>query len=171
MDNGYDYDPIAREGLNPTRRYHDVRPRQMARGLITLTGPTNSATLSLYNESQGDRLLVVRTYNLFTTVAHLVLVQLQQGKQGTAGGSVAPMIPGESVAGTLYSLDTATALPNPDYMVDVLYNRPAWDYAFPFQVLHPNWSVSFQDTTAAETMRLAIMWEAIYPDQLDYFRL
>jgi hypothetical protein len=163
-------DAIGREHLNPTRPYHDVRPRQMARGLITLTGPATSATLSLYNESLGDRLLVVRAYNLFTTVAHLVLVQLQQGKQGTAGGSVAPMIPGENVAGTLYSLDTATVLPAPDYMVDVIYNRPAWDYAFPFQVLHPNWSLTFQDTTAAETMRLALMWEAIYPDQLDYFR-
>ena len=163
-------DPIGREGLNPTRRYHDARPRQMARGLITLTTPVNSATLSLYNESLGDRLLVVRAYNLFTTVAHLVLVQLQQNKQGTAGGSVAPMVPGDVTAGTLYSLDTATVLPNPDYIVDLPYNRPAWDYAFPFQVLHPNWSLSFQDTTAAETMRLAIMWEAIYPDQLDYFR-
>jgi hypothetical protein len=163
-------DHIAREHLNPTRQYHDVRPRQMARGLITLT-PVNSATLSLYNESLGDRLLVVRAYNLFTTVAHLVLVQLQQGKQGTVGGASAPTIPGEAVNGTLYSLDTATALTSPDYIVDLPYNRPAWDYAFPFQVLHPGWSLTFQDTTAAELMRLAIMWEAIYPDQLDFFRL
>lgn len=163
-------DAIGREHLNPTRQYHDVRPDQMARGLITLT-PTNSATLSLYNESQGDRLLVVRAYNLFTTVSHLVLVQLQQGKQGAAGGSVAPMLPGEAVAGTLYSLDTVTALPNPDYIVDLPYNRPAWDYAFPFQVLYPNWSLTFQDTTPTELMRLAIMWEAIYPDQLHFFRL
>ncbi len=161
-------DPIAREHLNPTRQYHDVRPSQMARGQISLTA-VNNTTLSLYNESQGDRVLVVRAWNLFTTVAHLVLVQLQQGKQGTVGGNVVPVLPGEATLGTLYSLDTATALPNPDYIVDLPYNRPAWDYAFPFQVLYPNWSLTFQDTTAAELMRLAIMWEAIYPDQLHFF--
>lgn len=156
------------EGENPTRRYRSFRPRQAARGVITLTGPTNNATLSLYNNSSGVHVLVVRAFMVSSTVAHLVLVARQQGAQGASGGTIVPGVTGDGArAGLLYSLDTATAI-TPDYLVPSQFNWPAFGLEFPFEVLQPGWSLTFQDTTAAETMRLAVIWEAVQADQLDF---
>lgn len=156
------------EGENPNRRYKWFRPRNAARGVITLTGPTNNATLSLFNNSTGPHVLIVRAFMVSMTTAHLALVARQQGAQGTQGGQVVPLVAGEGArAGQLYSLDTATAL-TPDYLVPAQFNWPAFGLDLPFEVLLPQWSLSFQDTTAAETMRLAVLWEAVQADQLDY---
>ena len=157
------------EGYNPTRPYNsDVRPRQGYRGHITIT-PTNNATLSLYNNSGGAHALVVRAYTIFTTAAHVVLIATQQGKQGAGGGTISPFVPGEaSGPGQLFSLDTATAL-TPDFFLPGVIGTPNFGLDFPFGALLPGWSLSFQDTTAAEVMRLGLIWEAIFADELDYY--
>jgi len=156
------------EGANPTRDYRGIHPRQQARGVITLTGPTNNATLSLYNNSNAGSVLVVRAFVVNTTVAHLVLVARQQGTQGASGGTISCGVTGDGArAGQLYSLDTATAI-TPDWLVPVNFNAPSFGVDFPFEYLQPGWSLSFQDSTAAETMRLAILWEAVRIDQVDY---
>jgi hypothetical protein len=153
---------------NPARRYKWFRPRQANRGVISLAGPTNSATLSLFNNSTGAHLLVVRAWSVAPTTAMQVLIASQRGPQGSAGGVVTPIVAGEAAqAGALYSLDTATAL-TPDWIAPVQTNWATWAQDFPFAIVMPGWSLSFQDSTAAETMYLAIFWEAILPDELDF---
>lgn len=157
------------ERHNPKRTYaNDLHPRQGARGAITITTPTNNGTLALFNNGAADDIIVVRDYVLITAVAHLVAVALVNGTLGTAGGSIVRTYAGgATAAGQLQSLDTATAL-TADYYVPVVYNWAQWNHDFPFQVIAPGWSLQFQDTTAAETMRLAIFWEVVKLDQIDF---
>src|SRR6266849_1169328 len=154
--------------VNPRRQYHGFRPRQSFRGAITLTGPTNNATLVLYNASNSTHVLVVRDFVVVTTVAHLVAVATVQGTVGTSGGSITTGVAGgASGPGQLQSLDTATAV-TADYYVPAQVNWPQFNHDFPFHVLQPGWALEFQDLTAAETMRLAMTWEAIAIDELDF---
>lgn len=154
--------------VNPYREYRGFRPRRGFRGAITITGPSNNGTLALYHAGSGTGVLVIRDFLVVTTVAHLVAVQLVQGSLGTAGGSIAPVVSGTAAgSGTLQSLDDAATL-TADYYVPAQFNWPQFNHDFPFQVLQPGWSLQFQDTTAAETMRLAIAWEQIAPEHLDY---
>ena len=155
-------------GENPTRRYKWFRPRQAYRGAITLSGPVNNATLLLNNNSTGPLIIVVRDFLVVTTAAHLIAVAAFNGTLGSSGGTITPMISGEAQGpGVLYSVDDSTTR-IADYYVAAQLNQPQWRHDFPFQILQPGQSVLFQDTTGAETMRLAILWEAIYSDELDW---
>ena len=154
--------------VNPYREYHNYRPRRGWRGAITITSPTNSGTLALYHTGSAPHLIVVRDFLVVTTVAHLVAVQLVNASLGTSGGSIVPGVAGGAAGpAQLQSLDTATLL-TADYYVPAQSNWPQFNHDFPFQVLQPGWSLQFQDTTAAETMRLAIAWEVIAPEHFDY---
>lgn len=153
---------------NPKRPYRDFRPRQGARGAITITSPTNSATLALFHNGVADEIIVVRDFVVITTVAHLVFVALVNATLGTAGGTIVTTYAGGAAkAGQLQSLDSTTIL-TPDYFVPNQTNWPQWNHDIPFQLMSPGWSLQFQDTTAAETMRLAIFWEVVKNDQIDY---
>jgi len=159
---------LMEDHVNPRRQYHGLRPRQSYRGAITLTGPTNNATLGLFNGSKSTHVIVVRDFVVITTVGHLVAVTTAQSSFGTSGGLITPGVTGDAAGpGQLQSLDTATAL-TADNFVPVQFNWPQFSHDFPFQVLQPGWAVEFQDTTAAETMRLAMTWEAIAIDELDF---
>src|SRR5260370_29783620 len=103
--------------VNPRRQYHGFRPRQSYRGAITLTGPTNNATLGLYNGSKSTHVLVVRDFIVITTVGHLVAVTTAQSNFGTSGGLITPGVAGDAAgAGQLQSLDTATAITDANFM-------------------------------------------------------
>jgi hypothetical protein len=156
------------EEHNPKRQYHGFRPRQASRGAITITTPVNSGTLALFNNGPADAIIVVRDFVLITTVAHLVAVALVNASLGAASGAIVRTYGGGATpAGQLQSLDTAT-LVTADYYVPVNYNWAQWNHDLPFQFMLPGWSLQFQDTTAAETMRLAIYWEVVNPDQIDF---
>lgn len=153
---------------NPKRPYLGFHPRQSYRGAITITTPTNSGTVALYNTSSASQILVVRDFLVVTTVAHLVAVALVSGTLGTSGGAIATVYAGGAAGpGQLQSLDTATLI-TADYYVPAQSNWPQMNHDFPFQFLPPGWSLQFQDTTAAETLRLAISWEAVTPDEIDF---
>src|SRR5260370_40102641 len=88
--------------VNPRRQYHGCRPRQAYRGAITLTGPTNNATLGLFNGSKSTHVLVVRDFVLITTVGHLVAAATVQSRFGTAGRLITPGVAGDAAgAGAL----------------------------------------------------------------------
>lgn len=161
------FDPNP-EYQNPTRRYKAFRPRQAYRGVITLATPTNNATLSLYNSGSGPQVLVVRAFTVAPTTAKSVFIAREKGSQGSSGGLIQPVM-GATPAGPgqLFSLDTATAL-TPDYLATPQSNSPIWPYEFPVDVLVPGHSLVFQDTTAAEAFSLAILWEAITVEELDF---
>ena len=154
--------------VNPYREYRSYRPRRTWRGAITITTPTNSGTLALYHTGSAPHLIVIRDFLVVTTVAHLVAVALVNSSLGSSGGQIVPVVSGGAAGpGQLQSLD-ATTLLTADYYVPAQSNWPQFNHDFPFQVLQPGWSLQFQDTTAAETMRLAITWEAIDIAHFDF---
>src|SRR5260370_20720116 len=117
--------------VNQRRQYHGFRPRQSYRGAITLTGPTNNATLGLFNGSKSTHVIVVRDFVVITTVGHLVALTTAQSSFGTSGGLITPGVAGDAAGpGQLQSLHTATAL-TADNLVPVQLNCP------PFTPPHP----------------------------------
>ena len=157
------------ERHNPKREYSGhLHPRQGARGAITITTPTNNGTLALFNNGAADDIIVVRDFVVVTTVAHLVAIALVNATLGAAGGTIVRTYAGgATAAGQLQSLDTPTTL-SADYYIPVNYNWAQWNHDIPFQFMSPGWSLQFQDTTAAETTRLAILWEVVKLDQIDF---
>lgn len=163
------------EGENPTRRYKWFRPRQAARGSITLGNVTNYSTVALFNSSSGAHYLVIRDYEtIFADPGGLTSIGYVQGQLGTAGGVKTPLVPGEAVPpGILTSLDSATLLtldwPLP-WMGGAMNNSSAWwPHNFPFAVLPPGWSFVLQDNAVGSGLaQLNVMWEAILADELDF---
>lgn len=156
------------DGDNPTRRYKWFRPRQAARGSLTTDAPTNKATVSLFNDSKGSYVLVVRAFTVDSAAGHPIAAGYLQGAQGSAAGTVSPLWAGEAtMRGSLYYLDTATAL-TPDWTFETGINQGYVAYPFPFAIIPPGWNLTFQNTTATEALTVNILWEAVFPDELDW---
>ena len=161
------------EGENPTRRYKWFRPRQAMRGYITVS-PNNDGTLSLFNNSSGTHLLVVRALSMGWiggTNGLNVGTFYNQGALGTVGGVVQPLLPsGAALPGLLYSLDdTTNRVARWDYL-----NQPGltetlgwWQHDFPFAILEPGWALCAH-FVAGTKLTFSAMWEAIYPEELDW---
>jgi hypothetical protein len=156
------------EGENPSRRYKWFRPRQAYRGYILLAA-THLWTLSLYNSGSSPKILVPRHFLPYDTSSTLVDIALQRGTQGNSGGTISPVVPDTPTGnGTLYSLDTTTAV-TPDYfMTTNVLASTGWPLTIPFQVIQSGWSLTFQGSVAGKTGILAILWEEITMDELDY---
>ena len=156
--------------FNPARKYKHFRPRQAARASKSLGVPTNHATVALYNNSSGPYLLVVRDFQISGTANDTIAVSYQPGAIGASPGLVQTLIPTDQLpAGQILSVDTATVYPG-DYILSLAgYSTFEWFHDFPFGVLTPGFSVVFQAVTIAHAMTVAVVWEAIEIDQLDYF--
>lgn len=159
------------EGENPTRRYKSFRPRQAARGLISPSG-SNSTTACLYNNSTAAQILVVRDIVPYANSApYAVVTSYQQGLLGTKGGLVTPLWPGEAaLPGVLTNFDTATAFTG-DYALPIFQvanGYAFWTHNFPFAIIPPNWSLVVQDGTNRGIYQVSFMWEAVFPDELDF---
>ena len=157
------------EIFNPTRRYKHFRPREAARAQKTLT-PTNKATFSLYNDTTGRSVLVVRDFTVQGTANDLVGTSYQSGQIGTSQGLVQPLMPsGGKTAGLLASIDTVTTYAS-DYILALSsLGAFVWQHDFPFAVIEPGWSLVFQAATAAHATTVAVVWESIQIDELDSF--
>ena len=157
------------EGLQPTRQYKWFRPRQAARFAFTTPVPVHKATLYLFNDSQGPLWIVVREFYGLGTDFIAPGLGVVQGKAGTIQNNVIiPVVLGDSIlAGQLYYADTATVItPN---VINLVTNVSVFLNFFPLVVLAPGWSLVVQDGTDAISMSVTLMWECIYPDQLDAF--
>lgn len=159
------------EGENPTRRYKWFRPRQAAQtgGGIT---PTNFGAVGLFNDSIGDRVLVVRsiratsdgvnieaqTYNLH---GHLSTIQ---------AGQIPVMSSTPQIPGTLYMQDLASLPSNLGYQFSAVINGDSyWPHDFPFAVIEPGWSLVAVNEQQGKSTTVSFMWEAIYIEELDFF--
>lgn len=156
------------EGENPTRRYKWFRPRQAMRGFISQTGNSNFGTCLLYNNSSASHLLVVRSIMPTPDLSSNYTVGVIQGLQGTAGGTVQSVMAGDAnKPGMLSSLDAAAAyaqyvsILNPQFTFN-------FDLSVPLFVLPPGWSAFVQDLGGGANIDCAFLWEAIYPDELDW---
>jgi hypothetical protein len=156
--------------FNPARKYKHFRPRQATRATKSLGIPTNRATISLYNNSTGPYVLVLRDFIVSGTANDNIAASYQPGAIGATPGLAAPMLPTDPLMnGQLLGLDTATAYAG-DYIFGLgAYATFEWWHDFPFAAVTPGFSLVFQCTTAAHALTVAMVWEAIQIDQLDYF--
>ena len=158
------------EIYNPTRRYKHFRPRQASRGMKASGVPTNLATISLFNDSTGPYVLVLRDFTLYGTASDNVQVSYARGQIGSSQGLVSALLPSEAIQnGRIASIDTATVYPG-DYAIPLsTLGAYEWYHDFPFAVIQPNYSLVFQGTTAAHAVTVACVWESILVDELDFF--
>jgi hypothetical protein len=157
------------EFYNPKRRWKDFRPRQASRGFKTTGVPTNLATISLFNNSTGAELLVVRDMTISGTASDQVAVSNVGGQVGSSQGLVhSVVVGGAATPGLVASIDTATVYPA-DYSIALSTLAVfEWMHDFPFGVLLPGASLVFQVTTAAHALSVSLLWEAVSEDQLDW---
>lgn len=158
------------ELYNPTRRYKHFRPRQALRGSKAVAAPTNHATFSLFNDTTGPYVLVVRDFLVQGTANDLVGTAYVNAQVGSSQGLVQPFLPTAGKQNGLFaSIDTATVYPA-DYII-ALSSLGAfeWYHDFPYGVVEPGWSLVFQAATIAHATTVSVVWEAILIDELDFF--
>ena len=156
--------------INPARRYKHFRPRQAARGMKAQAAPTNRATISLFNNSSGPYVLVVRDFSVNGTANDNIVTSYQPGQIGTSQGLVQPLVPGEAIInGLIASIDTATVYAG-DYTINLSsLGTYEWYHDWPYAVIQPGFSLVFQATVIAHAVTVSALWESIHIEQLDYF--
>jgi len=153
---------------NPTRRYKWFRPRQAQYGSIQPGTHVNYGQGSLYNDSTGPQLLVVRAINMLSSQGANMFLQAYQGKSGAPGGTVSPFVAGEArLAGALFSLDNASGLFAVFGMSSPTGSFP-FNGSLPVMVLPPGWSLLAQSSGLADVCTFSFLWEAISIDELDF---
>ena len=156
--------------FNPARKYKHFRPRQASRGMKVQGVPTNRATISLFNNSTGRAVLVVRDFSVNGTANDNIVTSYQAGQIGTSQGLVTPIMPAEAVLpGLIASIDTATVYAG-DYTINLSsLGTFEWFHDWPYAVIQPGFSLVFQATVIAHAVTVSALWESIQIDQLDYF--
>jgi hypothetical protein len=155
------------EGENPGRRYKFFRPREAARGYISVAGGSAFPSVYLFNNS-SSHYLVVRDFQTQVGSGSLIYLASVRGHTGTQGGTIHPYVADMAQpAGQLWSDNAATAI-SPDNLQKNTGNSPIWGHDFPIGVIAPGWSMVFQQEISTATMEIGIIWEAILPDELDW---
>ena len=155
------------EGENPTRRYKFFRPRQAARGYISVSGGSAFPSVYLFNPT-STHYLVVRDFQPVVGSGSLLYIASVRGKTGTQGGTIHAFVGDTTTpAGQLWSDNAATAL-TPDNLQRDTGNSSMWSHDFPIGIVGPGWSMVFQQAVSTTTLELALIWEAILPDELDW---
>ncbi len=152
------------EGENPTRRYKLFRPRQAAFGSFLSGTPTNKQSTSLFNNSTGEFYLAVRDLTIPLLNGSAAFISVQQGSIGSHSGVEQPIVASAAaLPGQVFSSDTATS-----FNSAWLYGNGAWAHDYPIAILPPGWSLMVQCRIGAQAMAVGFIWEAIYPDELDF---
>jgi hypothetical protein len=140
----------------------------MLGGLVAQAAATNFATVSLFNQSSGAEVLVVRGFNA-TGFSPTLTRGNHQGALGAHVGVEQTFVGGEGVRpGLVYYVDAAAVdtklVP---YSASLVVTS---DYtSLPQAVVLPGWSFVIQATTAGATVpNFTFFWEAIGIDELDY---
>jgi len=125
--------------------------------------------VSLYNNSPGPDVLVLRTLHEFNVSSLSMFMAAVKGVPvGSASGAVlAPIWTGQAVhAGQIYAGTSATAL-TPDWQILVGATVP-WIMTgkMPLAIISPNWALVFTTKAVNVTLSLSLVWEAVPADEL-----
>ena len=156
--------------IQPRREYKHFRPRQAVRGMKAQGVPTNRATISLFNDSTGPYVLVLRDFSVNGTANDNIATSYQPGQIGTSQGLTQSLLPtGAKQNGLIASIDTATVYAG-DYTLNLSsLGTFEWFHDWPYAIVEPGWSLVFQATVAAHAVTVSALWEAIAIDELDFF--
>lgn len=158
------------EGDQGTRRYKWFRPREAVRGFGNQSSNTNNANVSLYNNSTGAQLLVVRGYRVSASAALSVDSAMVQGNPGGTLGNRQELMPNQATnPGVILINDFSAALTGTWRVIVPSGDDTYWPHNFPFALIPPGWALQFQGIGTGTSMRVDFLWEAITIDQLDYF--
>ena len=123
------------------------------------------STIALYNNSIGDRLLVVHHLEASVGAAALISFAIVQGQLGTVSGTPINVTSGQPQLTGQLSTASSTALPSPSYNVRLQTTVPwLWPHEYPFAVLTPGWSLAIYHNTAAAQLWGSFYWEAVQAD-------
>lgn len=156
--------------FNPRRRYKDFRPRQAVRAFKNTGVPTNLATVSIFNDSTGPFVLMVRDLEISGNANDLIALSFFHAQVGTSQGNTSPLASNEARQnGLIASIDTATVYPA-DFTAPLTGQGVYyWWHDFPVAAIWPGWALVIQDGTAAHALAVSALWESIAIDELDFF--
>jgi hypothetical protein len=139
--------------------------RAMRSGFLN-TSPTNRATHTLWNNSQGQHYLLVRSVQISTTGSSTWMGQTVQTPAGTSQGAVISILPNRAPGpGLHYYQDTATAL-TPDFGFGQQAVSP-WAHEFPFAVLPPGYGLAVAPNVNTIVACIGFFWEYVLAEHLD----
>ena len=155
--------------FNPRRQYHGFRPRQAARGQGSISGVVNRPTVSLFNNSTGPYVIMVRWFSWIPVSNQLLITGYLQGTPPGTLQTVVPLVPGDATpTGQIFASDSATLITT-DFTWQGQVNFPVvYPATFPLAVLLPGWAWITQGPAAATPWTVGFFWEWIAIDELDY---
>lgn len=160
---------MAFEAENPTRRYKHFRPRQAARGGVGEVTPTNYATFALFNNSTASQLLIVRGVSYAIGSRPPQWGMIEERLTGTPGqtGNYFPSM--GALPGLVDYSDQPAILPG-DFVdgYSGATNASLPPLPFPLAVIEPGWSFFIQGMITGGGSSAGFIWEAIFPEELDY---
>lgn len=162
-----------KQGIGGTKPYKNFHPRQAARGTIPFTTPTNFGTCSLFHNGPANTIIMLRDFQIYVqgNLATGIGAAYQQKRLTGTPGTVAAIDPSAgTVAGLVDYSDQAVALTY-DWLVEQVASTnqlSTWFHEFPFAMLLPGWSISFQNVVKAKAVSGALVWEVVDSSQVDY---
>jgi len=132
------------------------------RGTITVGSlASNYSYNSLYNNSSGAEVLIVRLLQSLSAGVTFFGVQFVAGQYGVVAGKVTRVQAGEAVhAGVLLS-NQQTTVPAPDF--NLYFNTvPIWtDPNYPIAIIPPNWSLAAVAPNTSQAFATSWLWDVI----------
>ncbi len=121
---------------------------------------------SIYNDSAGAELLVLRSCFFNAVTMGQVGVQWIQGTWGTDQGTYARVLAdGGLLAGKLYGNQTTTAPVN-QFQFNTVAQAWVMNQSYPFAIIPPNWSLAFTPTASFDACAISAVWEAVPASEL-----
>jgi len=156
--------PVTEPAPSYPRAWLKLYPRRASRGAVSSATNGNTAECSLYNNSTGAQILVVRSI-LQPIAATSVGLYYHQGPLGSLSGTIAPMIPDMPAhPGLLYQYNNP-APGTPDFYLPNPGGYPTWDHDFPIAMLPPNWSLVVSGPGSSAPV--SFLWDWLYAQELD----
>jgi hypothetical protein len=141
------------------------------RGRGEVSGAAHFATVSLYNNSTGAQVLVVRDLHVDSN-GEPIGTGYVSGTIGTHTGLEASLLVGDAIKpGLVYTLDDTTLLSYDWGSTNGTAVDAWWPHDFPFAVIQPGWSLFVQCNNRGATPAdyiVSFAWEAITSDELDF---
>lgn len=154
----------------PWREFKQWRGLNLKRAMhsgYAPAAPTNRATHALYNNTNANDVLIVRSVNYGgNSNAASLLCSTSTTIFGTSLGTVVPMLPDRAPGPGLHYYQDHNGAVTPDFIISATAVG-SWMHDFPISVLPPGWNFTIQLGTSGAALGIGFLWEFVQPDELE----
>lgn len=156
--------PVTEPAPSIARSWLKFYPRRASRGAIA-TASEASYCATLFNNSSGPQLLVVRFVCADPNQAEPTYLGYVQGQQGAPGGIVTPMVPDMPAQPGILTSWAAPSVTWVDHCLVFNTSMAYWPHEWPIAILPPNWSLAVYSQANQSTIYL--VWDWVYAHEFD----